>query len=144
MSIQSHFDSKEALSGFITGLAKTLRNDSGVRVKQSTMRDAFARTLGVRNWHGLPEFAQYFGRSDDVWIINYQLGGRKTRERHWERTSNTINPFAQGTPIQASISLLPAAGGSHDEVVTYDDDLNVVNGDAIYENLCRERDGTTR
>ncbi|WP_231871167.1 type IV secretory system conjugative DNA transfer family protein [Halioglobus sp. HI00S01] len=59
-------------------------------------------------------FAQYFGRSDDVRIINYQLGGRKTRERHWERTSNSTNPFAQGTPIQASntlLGLLPAAGG---------------------------------
>lgn len=60
--------------------------------------------------------ARIFGREDDLRIINYMTGNQTIKERHWERLSNTTNPFAQGTAntaTQTLTGLMPAGGGDN-------------------------------
>jgi len=60
--------------------------------------------------------ARMFGREDDLRVINYSTGNAEVAERHWNRLSNTTNPFAQGTAdngTQTLTGLLPANAGEN-------------------------------
>lgn len=60
--------------------------------------------------------SRLFGREDDFRVINYQTGNKIVAERHFDRLSNTTNPFAQGTAntaVQTLTGLLPSGGGDN-------------------------------
>lgn len=62
-------------------------------------------------WGSLSGLARRFGRDDDLLVLNYMTGNSDTRT-----SSNTINPFSQGSASYLSnllASLMPESGGDN-------------------------------
>jgi intracellular multiplication protein IcmO len=60
--------------------------------------------------------ARIFGREDDMRVISFITGDSGSKIRHWERLSNTTNPFSQGSAnnaVQTLSALLPPGGGDN-------------------------------
>jgi intracellular multiplication protein IcmO len=66
-------------------------------------------------WANLYSLARRFGRDDDLLVLNYMTGNSDVNDYN-SMTSNTMNPFANGSASFLSnilVSLMPDAGGDN-------------------------------
>jgi len=61
--------------------------------------------------------ARYLGREEDLLVVNFLTSGRDFLDKQFDRTTNTMNPFALGSSgmlIELIISLMDDSGGGGD------------------------------
>jgi hypothetical protein len=68
-------------------------------------------------WNNVFRLARYIGRECDLLLVNFLTSGRDFLDKQYDRTTNTMNPFALGSSgmlIELIISLMDDAGGGGD------------------------------
>jgi len=71
----------------------------------------------VALWNNVFRLARYIGREYDLVLINFLTSGRDFLDKQYDRTTNTMNPFALGSSgmlIELIISLMDDSGGGGD------------------------------
>ncbi|WP_233177042.1 type IV secretory system conjugative DNA transfer family protein [Ralstonia sp. ASV6] len=71
----------------------------------------------VSLWNNVFRLARYLGRECDLLLVNFLTSGRDFIDKQFDRTTNTMNPFALGSSgmlIELIIALMDDSGGGGD------------------------------